>query len=91
METKHDLMLRISNEGHSFPHWDTCGTCEEDFDEVCKWERERIKELIDKILLTVHNNLKDKNLKLPDMVQANLSGMILSLEELKKQISGEKK
>ena len=33
-EEKIKLMRRIAKEGHSFPHYDTCATCEEDFDEV---------------------------------------------------------
>ncbi len=46
METKSEMMLRISKEGHSFPHYDTCNTCSDDFHEVCKWERDRILKII---------------------------------------------
>ena len=43
---KHKMMLRIAKEGHSFPHWDTCRTCEEDFDEVFEaGKAEAIKQL----------------------------------------------
>ncbi|MHC1636028.1 MAG: hypothetical protein ACXQTS_05350 [Candidatus Methanospirareceae archaeon] len=45
---KERLMIKISNEGHSFPHYTTCKTCEDDFEEVVnfvlKFVKRRIKE-----------------------------------------------
>ena len=55
-----------------------------------EWEEREaeILEIIEKQLKENHNNLKNKNL--PNMSQANLSGMIIALEILKSKIKGEK-
>jgi hypothetical protein len=54
-----------------------------------EWEEREaeILEIIEKQLKENHNNLKNKNL--PNMSQANLSGMIIALEILKSKIKGE--
>jgi len=38
-QERFDLMLKVSKEGHSFPHGDTCKTCEDDFERVESWAR----------------------------------------------------
>lgn len=43
---KYELIRKISAEGHSFPHHDTCNTCVGDFEDVCEWERKRIFKIL---------------------------------------------
>ena len=43
---KSKLMLKIAKEGHSFPHYDTCKTCEEDFDLVCTFAISELEKRI---------------------------------------------
>ena len=53
-----------------------------------KWYSEKeIKEVIDKNLKDLYKKLA--NHELPDMCQANLSGAIIWLEVLKKELLGE--
>ena len=40
------LMLKISKEGHSFPHYTTCKTCEADFEEVVRFTFKYVKQRI---------------------------------------------
>ena len=58
------LMDEIAKEGHSFPHDDTCGTCDEDFDRVEDWGAEaREKEILEIII-----NWKDRCLSKKDIL-----------------------
>lgn len=79
METKHEIMLRMSKEGHSFPHWDTCGTCEDDFDEVCKWERLRLCSDFRELVRYIFRNYPKESL---DSIKSNLLERINKMEEI---------
>ena len=40
------LMLKIDKEGHNFPHYTTCKTCEADFEEVVRFTIKYVKQRI---------------------------------------------
>jgi len=40
------LMLKIDREGHNFPHYTTCKTCEADFEEVVRFTIKYVKQRI---------------------------------------------
>lgn len=48
--SKNELMKLISKEGHSFPHYNTCKTCEDDFDTITKWSRNQALNEVEKII-----------------------------------------
>jgi len=77
------LMLKISKEGHSFPHWTTCKTCEDDFEEVVKLTLKYVKQHIKS---TINGLLKDiENIENRVIKEKNVD-MILMCEEIIKLI-----
>lgn len=78
---KKTVMRRIAKEGHSFLHYDTCSTCEEDFDEVFSLGIQEGKKIQREVAESYVQDILKNDIFLNKL---DAEGLVLKIKELAK-------
>lgn len=81
-------MLRISKEGHSFPHYSTCRTCIEDFDEIAELTIDSTLRVVWDFCDKKEKEALAKRIDAPRDTFNVWQGKLEAWREIKKQLKG---